>query len=95
MRRQGTWGGLRRLRLCLRRRLSGGIWRWRGRLNDCRTTTRLRDGLGRGNGLSALASGYCHSPGHDCGSGDAEPRARDEIAAGDYWTSALTTFSWF
>jgi hypothetical protein len=79
----------------LRRRLSGGIWRWRGRLNDCCSTTRLRDGLGRRNGLSALACGNCHAPGNDCGSGDTETRACDEIAAGDYWTSALTTFSWF
>jgi len=81
------------LRLSLRRRLSAGIWR--GRLNDCRTTSRLRDGLRCRNGLSTLSGGDCHAPGHNCGGGDAEPRSRDEIAAGDYWTSALSTFSWF
>jgi hypothetical protein len=86
---------LRRLRLSLRRRLSGGIWRWRGRLNDCTTRARLRDGLGRRNGLSTLASGDCDASRHDCGGGDAKTRTRDEIAAGNYWTGAFTTFSWF
>jgi len=82
------------LRLSLRRRLSAGSLRWRGRLNDCGTTTRLHDRLGRRHGLSTRAGGNCHAPGHDCGGGDTETRARDEIAAGHYWTSALTTFSW-
>jgi hypothetical protein len=71
------------------------IGRWWWCLDNSTTATRLRDGLWCWNGLCTLASGDCDAARHDCGGGDAETCARDEVAAGHNGSSTLSTFSGF
>src|SRR5262249_58919684 len=79
--------------LCLSRWLGGGLWRGCGRLHHGSTRVglyhRLRDGL------SVLAGGDRNTTCHNCGGGDAESRACNEIAAGYNWSSALAAFTGF